>query len=399
MVVLCFFAQFCEGATYIPVTQLKLTLTQAMPWIYLDLAIGSMFNTYYASTSAMAVDGTIPDSHDRFFRTMITTSMKTVAGVVAQLTNIYILSYRLEDYSPIWPIYICVVAFEMCLAYCCLMETKPTATKYKDMTACTALRNGCKEIHAAWEVCTSDAKLRIAVLALAVAQAGVATTLNVLPNFAFYVVGLQPATISAGGTLSFSVAIFAGFLSYGCARCIGNIKTYYLSQLLFVCSLFGLSTGTEQAYWLWGCIGLAIAFGMQIPPLSTVMTSRVAPENLGKFFAGSGLIVLLTQGVTVFAITNFWLNVEREQLKEVLPRRLVQAWYGSACTIALSAFIVFLGYGCSYEGAAAESDPKRGVVPSYKTGNSGSRIIDEYTIQQKRTASLLNLQTPGPVML
>merc|ERR1711920_862982 len=102
-----------------------LVIDQAMFYIFAVETLASLFNTMGAAGPSMLVDGTVPDSRDRLFRLMCFTVMRSVAGVISNITNIVLLSLYIEDYSVVWPFYVPVVFCEMTAAFFLLVETKP----------------------------------------------------------------------------------------------------------------------------------------------------------------------------------------------------------------------------------------------------------------------------------
>merc|ERR1712045_224495 len=173
------------------------------------------------------------------------------------------------------------------------------------------------------------------------------------------------------------------------------MPTYVVSQTLIIIGMLLVSVGDLTTYILGAPILLPLGLGMQGPVVPTILSSRVAPENAGKFFAGNSLMQLLGNAVCVYVITNFWLNVAPQPDGSHLPEqifRMTTAWYGGAVAYLCCVIMMVVTFGINYQGSAAEHGGERGAFPTYKTDTrSGSRVIDEDAIQKKRTQSLLEL--------
>jgi len=398
MMCLCFVSQVIEGSINIIIVFTGLNISQAQPLFFAAVTVAGLFNTMAASGAVMAVDGSVPDSQDRLFRLMCFTMMRGGATIVAQLANIVVLSFQVEDYSAIWPIYVPVVFCEMMAAFFLLIETKP-----KDLDGehkggvCAACAKTGDSIRTAFEIVLTDTKLLVGTICGAVGAAGLGAVGILFPVWAASVLGLSQAESAAFGAAGQVGSVIGSLLSLPIAGRIGSIPTYTLSVCLVIIACGLVSTANFPAYVVGATIASPMGLGMQGPVAQLVLSSRVAAENLGKFFSANGLLTLLMSAATVFVISNYWIAIDTtgktdEEIQKELFRRIQLAFWGCMILQAFCVSCVICSWGWNYQGAAAESGGKEGAYPTYKLTKTGSRLIDEDTIHKKRTASLLNLE-------
>jgi len=379
MMLISFLAQILNTITNMVVTYSGLDIRSPLVFGFISFGAlcASCLNTFAGAAGAMTVDGTPPDSTERSTRLVVFSVLRSLATVFNVAVTYVVLVVRLESYAALWPVYCAVLCCQLLLASCLLVETKPimpeAATK---PTCCQVVR---REILAMFEICTADNRLHAGIWCAAVGGSMFGVSLSMASNWVTLVLGLDAATASLGGAWgSLWTIVGSGLSGPICIKC-GQLKCLYIAQCLTILGFAAIPWGAilpqtlaNVAFWVGVGPGLAMGIGLSGPAFLSLTSSRVAPENQGKFFSGLTLVTLFLSTVLMYLWTQFLIDPESDTK---IADMVVGWWIGCAGQVGVIIAIT-LSWGFK--------DPQPitvgGSNVQFIEGTSGSRVIagDEF---------------------
>lgn len=379
MILISFTAQVLNCLCYCILVFSGSDLLSNFTWWF--LTIGALFasclNTFASAAGAMVVDGTPPDSNERSTRLVVFTVLRSVATIFNTISTFALLSLRLTSYATVWPIFGCVLGMQVLISAFLLIETKPNlpGAEKKKLSWCATSR---REISAMFEICTSDRKLHTGIWCAAVGGAFFGVSLGMSPNWMILVLKLDAATSSLGGAYGAFFSVLGSGVSGPICIKWSQLKCLYLAQFLTIIGfgliplgpVLGESLGMPSlaGIFFWVGVGPFLAFGVGLsaPALFALLSSRVAPENQGKFFSGLGFVTLLLSTIFIYGWTQYLVNPESVTPIQDMSRGWIIADIAQIGVI----MVTYAAFGCEYPLVTVG-----GSQLNFIEGVSGSRIL------------------------
>lgn len=396
IMLLAFFAQlFCSLCYMMSAGNMKpITDATTTTWLFTGCLIQALLSNFTAASSAMAIDGTEADSTERSGSVAAMTIVTGLSRMVSSFAGIAVLLTQPSDYTSIWTFYASALFVQLLLASWILVETKPELPSTRDQYG-SIWKKAFHEIQAAYEVITSDRKL-LAGLCCSSISAGMGSGLmTVMPGWTFQVLGMTQADsagVSVAGALMF---IIGSGISAPLQRRIGPLTVVYLSTVGISGGAIVIGSGyffREQAlilFWIGFAPLQAMFGGLAVPAVTTLLSSRVAPESQGRFFSGAGFLGGLSVSIGLFFFTNVLLSAHEEAESE---KQMASVWfiYSAADIVVTCGWIYF--WGCK-----SPTLKPGGKNQVFSTGQHGSRVMlkTQNTIATVMTQSTMQTE-PSP---
>lgn len=342
--------------------------------IYAVCLLNAMINTFVPASGAMVTDGTEPDSIDRTNGMVGSAIVGGLAVGFAGVVAAYIVSLRLLNYTWLWAGYSFWLIFLTVLCGFVLIETKPELSE-EDLAARPSIcQLAISEVKSSWGIATSDRKLMWGIIISSWQGALIIVALQSVGSWGALYTRLSPAVIALVGPLGSICSLFGVASASMIARRYSAITSIYLSSVVTVVGTFFFYLGyllpdfKLASFWIAVAI-VSLGLGLMGVATPLLLSSRVAPENMGKFFSAWTALGSLVSAFVIILSTQFLITSEdTEGLIWEMARNYI---------IGLICQMVIIPAWYVTWGVESEKITREGSRLSFVKTSTGSRVMDE----------------------
>jgi len=325
-------------------------------YLVLGAVVASVFNCFSAASTAMAVDGTPPNSSERNSSLVKMNVAGTAGTITGFVGGFFILASTLTDYTQVWQGVCVMITIFIFINIAILRETKPAPKEAADILEAYSEQKACGKVcHSlclGYRIIRADPILRRCLM-IDATQAGFWFAADVLCRpWAIYIAGHSPAIASLTGIVMPLFIILGSFSSTCFERLMGQWWAWFFGMSLCIIGMAITTVGgyyepdiAAPLYWIGNCVVQGYGLGVAIPPSRAILTSRVEDQHQGKVQSVWRLVDSVVISFMVFYASNVILNDPNK-----VQEQLVTVWWYSVVGMSFT-FAGFLYVYCFFSDA------------------------------------------------